>query len=113
MELIHYADGSVLTGSRIATALVDYAQALAANGASAAVEIPTREQDGSRGHARFLLGPASQIVAVSVPSDFDEIEDTDLVDRLESQTERERGVEVTAGDQGSDRIAPTDLDWEE
>ncbi|GAA4267411.1 hypothetical protein [Frondihabitans peucedani] len=113
MELIHYADGSILTGSSIAKALLDYAQVLAANESAASLEIPIRQDDGSVGHATFLLGPASQIVAVTVESEFDEIVDDDLVKRLEAETDRQRGAEVSAGEQGPAGVAPTDLEWEE
>ena len=40
MHRIHYAGTSILTGSAIAIALVDYAQALAEVGSSATVDVP-------------------------------------------------------------------------
>lgn len=113
MELIHYADGSILTGSSIARALLEYAQVLASNETAASLEIPIRQADGSVGHATFLLGPASQIVAVTVESEFDEIVDDDLVRRLEAETDRQRGGEVRAGEQDRSGAAPADLEWEE
>lgn len=112
MELIHYADGSIMTGTSIARAIVDYAQVLAANGSSASVDVPTREEGGSVGRATFLLGPASQIVAVAVDSEFDEVEDAGLVSRLVTETQRQRGAEVRPEEQ-SEESAPRDLEWEE
>ena len=99
MELIHYADGSILTGTAIARALVDYAQVLASHDAAASVDVPTREEDGSISRATFLLGPASQLVSVAVDSKFDEIVDEHLVQSLREETERQRGAQVRAGDQ--------------
>jgi hypothetical protein len=112
MQLIHYADGSVLTGSSIARALVDYAQVLAANGSAAAVDIPTREKDGTIGRATFLLGPASQMVSVEMISPFDEVEDEPLVTSLQEETRRQRGSEVLPSDQDP-YAAPSDLEWEQ
>jgi hypothetical protein len=112
MELIHYADGSILTGTTIAQALVEYAKVLAANGAAATVEIPTREGDGTVGHATFLLGPASQIVAVEAISQLDEVVDDELVRYLEVETTRQRGGEVRAAEQDPG-AAPAALEWEE
>lgn len=115
MELIHYADGSILTGTAIARALVDYAQVLASHGSAASIEVPTREADGSLSRATFLLGPASQLVSVAVDSKFDEVVDDDLVGWIRQETIRQRGGEVRAGEQPSleDSADPTlapDLD---
>jgi hypothetical protein len=99
MELIHYADGSVLTGTAIARALIDYAQVLAANATAATVDIPTREPDGSIGRAQFLLGPASQIVSVNAVTNGAEVEDEELVRFLVAATEKQHGGEVRASDQ--------------
>lgn len=99
MERIHYVDGSVLTGSAIAQALLGLAGALARKGSSATVNIPTRLDDGTIGNATFLLGPASQMVAASEPSPFPEIVDDDLVDSLDLQSNRLAVPRVEAADQ--------------
>ncbi|GAA4686759.1 hypothetical protein [Frondihabitans cladoniiphilus] len=87
MERIFYANASVLTGTSIARALISYAEALARRSSSAAIDIPIRNADGTVGRANFLLGPASQIVAESADSEFDEIEDEELVARFQRQTD--------------------------
>ena len=112
MQLIHYAEGAVLTGTTIADALVDYAQVLAATASAATVHIPTRESDGSIGRATFLLGPSSQIVAVDTESRFDEVRDDDLVRFLEAETTKQRGAAIEPSEQTPDS-APTDLEWEQ
>lgn len=88
MHQIQYAGGTVLTGDDIATALLEYAAALARNSTSATVEIPVREVDGGRGIAQVLIGPASQLVSTHAPGFADEIEDADLVDRFNLATRR-------------------------
>ncbi|MFM9921238.1 hypothetical protein [Lacisediminihabitans sp. H27-G8] len=87
MERIHYSGDSFVTGTEIAAAIFSYSEALAKRGSSATVTIPVREEDGSIEHARLLLGPASQIVSESEPSDFDELEDGELVASIRHATE--------------------------
>ncbi|MFU8948039.1 hypothetical protein ACLRGF_15055 [Mycetocola zhadangensis] len=82
MERIHYATGSILTGTEIARALVDYAEALAKVGSSASVDIPARHPDGSIGRANFLVGPASQLVSETEDSDLPELTDPEVVEHL-------------------------------
>ncbi|MCP2030892.1 hypothetical protein L1277_000956 [Okibacterium sp. HSC-33S16] len=86
MERIYYATDSLLTGTDIARALVLYAEALAKAGSSASVDIPTRREDGSVGHAMFLVGPASQLVSESEDSEYPELTNGELVDKLRTAT---------------------------
>ena len=69
MERIHYAGDSILTGTDIARALLDYAQALALADRSDTVDIPIRREDGTVGTANMLIGPASQLVSESGSAD--------------------------------------------
>lgn len=86
MHRVQYAGGSVLTGDAIASALLEYAAALARQSTSATVEIPVREADGALGVAQVLIGPASQLVSTHEPGstdgDADEIVDDELVERF-------------------------------
>ncbi|RFA10242.1 hypothetical protein B7R54_14270 [Subtercola boreus] len=88
MERIHYTGGSILTGSDIARALLDYAGALAATDGSEIVDIPSLHSDGTIGRATFLIGPASQLVSETEPSDHDELVDADLVAGFRASTAR-------------------------
>lgn len=90
MDRIHYAGDSVLTGTKIAQALLEYAQALAKTGASATVDIPTREDDGSLGRSKILIGPASQLISDAEESLDDEIVDDELVAHFERETAKLR-----------------------
>jgi hypothetical protein len=82
MERIHYAGDVVFTGTDISRALLSYARALAQDGSSATVEIPIYHEDGSHGTAEFLIGPASQVIADSIDSEWEELVDTKLVEEL-------------------------------
>lgn len=86
MERIYYAGSSFLTGDAIAQALVNYARFLVAHRSTAAVDIPIRNSDGSKGRASFLLGPTTQLVSKSEWSSETEIEDATLVSRLRDQS---------------------------
>lgn len=98
MDRITYAGDSILTGSAIAHALIDYAQALAQVGSSGTVRIPTLEEDGRIGHAEILVGPASQLVAVAVATDFEEVTEGGLVERLTQEAERLRREGIPTGE---------------
>lgn len=79
MDRIHYAGDSVLTGTAIAQAVLEYAHALAVAGTSATVVIPTVNADGSRGRSELLIGPASQLISNKEESPFEEATDGELV----------------------------------
>lgn len=89
-----YGGEEYLTGDDIADALLAYGRALGEEERAEIVEIPVREQDGTIVSAKFLIGPASQIVAKAVNGRGPEIEDGDLVVHLQSLT---RGVESPSG----------------
>ena len=90
MHKIHYAGDSIVTGSEIARALLDYAQALSQVTASATVEVPTLEEDGEHGRVELLIGPASQLVAHEVRTDEPDPVDHELVDRMTAEATRLR-----------------------
>ena len=91
MDRIHYAGDSILTGSAIAAALLEYAEALARVGTSATVDIPTREEDGSIGRSKLLVGPASQLISDAEESTDDEIVDDELVAYFTREAARLKG----------------------
>lgn len=80
--MIVYAGGAFLTGDEIAAALLEYSRALGEEDTAQIVEIPIVDEDGSRATARFLIGPASQIVTKSVRSASEELVDAEVVHRL-------------------------------
>lgn len=90
MHKIHYAGDSIITGSKIARALLDYAQALSQASASATVEVPTLEENGERGRVELLIGPASQLIAHEVGSQDEDVLDEQLVERMTTEARRLR-----------------------
>ncbi|WP_439592885.1 hypothetical protein [Microbacterium sp.] len=104
MDRINYAGDSFLTGSLIARALLDYAQALAEAGSAGTIEIPTIGADGVHGMTVMLVGPSSQLTATSVATDVAEVEDAALIAKLASLSDELRRTTIPtaaphAGDQ--------------
>jgi hypothetical protein len=95
MKVISYAGGDYLTGDDIAVALLDLSKGLANADASQTVEIPILHDDGTRATATFLVGPASQIVAVDAEGDFEELIDDDAVAHLKRLTSAQQSVART------------------
>lgn len=93
MQTIIYGGDAYLTGDDIADALLAYGRALGEEDRAELVEIPVQEPDGGVVTAKFLIGPASQIVVKEVPGRGPELEDPALVERLRTLT---RGVESPA-----------------
>lgn len=89
MDRIHYAGDSILTGTEIARALLDYARALAQVGSSDTVDIPTIGPGGALGRSHVLVGPASQLISDAEESEFDDLSDPVLVAEL-----REKAVQL-------------------
>lgn len=85
MDRISYAGESLLTGTAIARALFDYAQALAEVGSSGTIEIPTIDANGHAATASLLVGPASQLVSTTIATDLTEVEDEALVATIKAR----------------------------
>lgn len=90
MHRVHYAGNSILTGTAIARALLEYAQALAEAGSSATVDVPTINDDGTPGRSDILVGPASQLIADAEESTHQDVADQPLVEYLDAETQRLR-----------------------
>jgi len=111
MDKIHYAGDIVYTGTDISRALLEYARVLAQKGSSATVEIPVYHADGSRGTSEFLVGPASQVVADSIETDWEEIVDKATVDFLKAATSATVGTNAVAFDASAESSEPTFPDF--
>jgi hypothetical protein len=92
MKRIYYSSGSVLTGDRIAEAVIEYAEVLALRDTSDTIDVPISLAGGGVGRAQLLIGPASQLVLVPAESEPDEdlpveeLEDPDTLAELDRRT---------------------------
>lgn len=93
MKTITYAGDRFLTGDAIATAVMDYARALARSGDADTVEIPVRDDAGGLTVATLLIGPASQIAAEETDDPHGELHDEAVVADL---AHRSRAAETHA-----------------
>jgi hypothetical protein len=96
VKLLIYAGDHYMTGDDIAVAMLEYSEALADNNTAESVEIPILEPDGSHQSAIFLLGPASQIVAKTVETPYEELVDPDALEELRRRTRTLRPVGMPA-----------------
>jgi hypothetical protein len=60
MKSITFASGTIVTGSAVAEALVDYVAGMSASGASTSIEIPVLEANGTVAVHTIVLGAAVQ-----------------------------------------------------
>lgn len=60
MKRISYAGGSIITGSAVAEALLEFTTKVASDATSVAVDIPVLESDGETTTHTILLGPSTQ-----------------------------------------------------
>ena len=84
---MHYTGGSVVMADDVAEALIQYARELAATQASDVLVVPVVDENGALATAEFLIGPASQLLAVPAEGaetgrDQDVIDDIDRRARL-------------------------------
>ena len=85
MKRIFYASGSVVTGNRMADAIVHYAEVLSRQDSSDTIDIPITLVSGESGRAQLLLGPGSQLVVVPEEGAADEPEDVETIAELEGR----------------------------
>ena len=86
MERITYAGNTLVTGSAIAHAVLEYARALAEAGIADTVVIPTVAEDGAPERVEMLIGPASQLMSGSTRAHGPELEDEETVAELGRRT---------------------------
>jgi len=110
--MLIYAGAELLTGDDIAIGVLRYCGALAGSVVAEVVEIPVRVADGSLARATLLVGPASQIVAIDVNSEFEEVIDLAVMRRLQERTAAQRIVaHSTQPDSDAHEVADAEA-WE-
>ncbi|TFD82802.1 hypothetical protein [Cryobacterium fucosi] len=65
MKRIFHPGGSVVTGSALADAVMDYAESLSGRSQVDMVDIPVLTDGGLPGRAQFLIGASSQLMSVT------------------------------------------------
>jgi hypothetical protein len=87
MRRIVYAGGTFYTTEQIASALLDYAGALAKAGTAATIAVPGLTDDGLESDIEVLVGPASQLMNEAAPDGVKELDERpETVERLRGLT---------------------------
>jgi len=86
MKRILYSGGSVVTGDRVANAVLEYASELARQESSDTLQIPSVTEAGSAGRTQLLLGPASQFIVEEVETSVEDPTDEELVESIREKT---------------------------
>jgi len=103
MKRIDYVGNDLLTGDRIADAIMNYATALARRARADRVDVPVFA-DGRISRVELILGPASQLLVESVQDDREEPVDDELVADLEQRTARLRDPRPIAARGGPETV---------
>lgn len=101
MKHVTYAEKSVLTGTRVADLLMQYATELAGRGVSDNVSVRVLGPDGNDADATFLLGPATTLMNESATTELPDPDNADaeryLADRLDEMA-RSHNATSSAGE---------------
>lgn len=101
MRKLYYASGYVLLGDRVCDVLMEYASALADVKRSDLVTVPAMSDEETRGSARLLIGPASQLFAAPAKDRGVDLEDeatTESIIRKIDQLRPARPIYYTEGE---------------
>jgi len=88
MKQITYAGKSFVTGTDLADAVMRLTAALGLSHETAGVTIPAMDENGHITTADLVLGPATEVLAIAIDSDQDEIVDAEVVAQLDERTRR-------------------------
>ena len=88
MIKLYYASGFVEVSAEVADSIMTYAKALADVGRSDLVTIPAIADDGTRGTARLLIGPSSELMASTVADKGINLDDDPLLEDLRQKVAR-------------------------
>lgn len=90
MQKLYYAGGFVLVGDKVCNALMEYASALADVKRSDLVTIPAMSDEETKGSARLLIGPASELFAAPAKDRGVDLEDDEVTTAIQRNIDRLR-----------------------
>jgi hypothetical protein len=105
MQRIYYMGGVADVGDLTCEALLGYGRALANRSVADVVEVPVRGADGSVRIARFLIGPASMLLATPIDGSESGLSDEETAAELDRRTARL--LPVTSAWSGTDDDQPS------
>lgn len=102
---LHYTGGAVMMADDVAEAVLHYARELAATQRSDVLIVPVVDAAGILTTAEFLIGPASQLLAIPVDGATERGRDQDVIDDIDRRTQSLRPPAA-----GTRRFVGPDLD---
>jgi hypothetical protein len=84
MKRFMYAGGEFITDDATADALMDYANVLGIVDSADVVRLPGIDSEGGRQQIQMLIGPASQLLAMSTDGDDIDLDGGEAAARLRS-----------------------------
>lgn len=87
---LYYSSGYMLVGDKVCSALMEYASALADVKRSDLVTVPAMSDEETRGFAKLLLGPASQLFAAPAKDRGVDLEDQETASSIQRKIDRLR-----------------------
>jgi hypothetical protein len=106
MKQVTYAGTSFITGTAIADSLLALVAALGVSAETASVHVPAIGPDDKVTSVDLVIGPASEVVAMTIESSAAELIDVDAVTDLDA---RAKALTIPQAIATSDEMAPI---WE-
>jgi hypothetical protein len=112
MRKLYYAGGSIIVSDQVSKAIMRYARALAKADAADLVAMPGFTTENKRGVAHVLIGPSSQLLSTPTEEMELDLDDSRLVEILESRT---KNLDPNRPEWGNDIVDVSDFttfDWD-
>lgn len=109
MKRILYASGGFVTDDPTADALMEYAGVLAIVNSADVVSCEGLDDEGNLCELRLVIGPASQILAMSIPDD-DVKMNPEFVDELRRRADQHLPNPIDVGEAGTSAARETDAE---
>jgi hypothetical protein len=103
MKRILYANGGFLTDDTVADALMDYASVLAIVGSADVISCPGLDEQGKLRRIQMLIGPASQILAMSTDDPPRQMDADEAVAELRRRAAARLPDSIDVGEAGTRR----------
>jgi hypothetical protein len=110
MKRIFHGGGSMLTGTDLADAVLEYARMIGQRHSVELVEIPVVDEQGSTQRAQLLVGEGNPLVSVTSASSGSELSEPETAQRLRAQA-RGSGIVRAVPLTEDENENSSDIDW--
>jgi hypothetical protein len=110
MKRILYASGGFVTDDAIADAVMEYASVLAIVGSADVVSLPGIDDGGTVREITIIVGPASQLVAMSSDDEWVDLGAERTVAELQARGQRRLPNSINVAGAGTSQPAESDAE---